>query len=62
MSEKSPDSGQAGVEITSGMVEAGVSEFLSWEESDDYSAKTLVRTVYLAMRRLEYLGSRKDIG
>ena len=49
-------------EVTPEMIEAGVSEWLRWQESDDYSARNLVRTVYLAMRRLEFLGSRKEIG
>ena len=50
------------IEITPEMIEAGVSEWLRWQESDDYSARNLVRTVYLAMRRLESSSPQKEAG
>jgi hypothetical protein len=35
------------------MVEAGIKAWLAWEDSDDYSPKRLVASVYLAMKEHE---------
>ena len=59
---KEKESSQVGeeIEVTTEMIEAGVSELFSWEESDNYSWKNLAKTVYLVMRNLELLVPRKE--
>lgn len=55
MSEKSPDSGQAGaskIEITPEMIEAGFYVLLDYDRDDAYSREA-VEQVYRAMRKLE---------
>lgn len=62
MSER--DNGQAKIEITPDMIEAGGRVFTAWEDSDDWRVENLVAALYQAMRALEHqpLASRVEAG
>ena len=50
MPEKSPESGQAGVEITPEMIQAGIDELLEYRPEQD-EAKLVVCWIFEAMMR-----------
>ena len=58
MPENSPHNGQAGVEITPGMIKAGFDVLLDYE-SDELHSHEVVERVYRAMRKV---GIRSRVG